>query len=74
MNGLCRDYGIISSEGDSTCIVHELVCSFHKKKASMIVKSKDELDQFSFLLIANDFNDIVLVDVTEGYMVSLLHR
>ena len=57
MNGQCRYCNIILSDGDNTCIGRELICSF-RKTVNIIGKSKDELYQFSFLPITNDFINI----------------
>ena len=57
MNCMCCDCGIVLPDSDNTCIGRELICSF-RKKANIIGKSKDELYQFSFILITNDFINI----------------
>ena len=47
MKGLCRDCDISPNEGDDLCIGDQLKCQFHTKE-TIVVKSKEELDYFSF--------------------------
>ena len=42
-------------DGDNTFIERDLICSFYQQ-ANILGKTKDELECYSFLPIANDFN------------------
>ena len=57
INGLYRDYDTIPSDDDTTCVEREHICVSHKR-ANIIGKTKDELDNYSFVPINNDFNHL----------------
>ena len=57
MNGLCRDCDIKPDDGDNTCIGQELICSYHVKDM-FVGKTKEELNEYSFLPINNCFHQL----------------
>ena len=57
MNGLYRDCDIYPLDGDNTCIGRDLIFYFHQK-ANILGKTKDELEECSFLPITNAFNQL----------------
>ena len=57
MKGLCRDCDVTPKDGDDTCIDRPLLCKFLTKN-DVVGKSKDELNDYSFLPIKNCFHGI----------------
>ena len=57
MKGLCRDCDISPENGDDTCIDRPLLCQYLKKE-DVENKSKEELDNISYLPIHNCFSQL----------------
>ena len=58
MRGLCRDCNVSPDVGDDTCIdIEGLKCTYHSK-STIEGKTKDELDDISFLHIRNAFSNL----------------
>ena len=57
MKDLCRDCDISPNDGDDLCIGKPLKCKFHTQN-SIVGKTEDELDQFSFFSINNCFTQM----------------
>ena len=57
MKGLCRDCNIAPQYGDNTCIDGPLLCDYIKKD-DVEGKTKEELDNISFIPIHNCFSDL----------------
>ena len=57
MKGLCRDCNISPQDGDNVCLDSELMCSFHSVH-TIVGRTKDELDAYSFIPIHNCFSDL----------------
>ena len=65
MNSLYRDCDIHPLDGDNTCIGRCLICSFHQK-LNNIGKTKDELEDYSFLPITNTCNQLNFGECDRG--------
>ena len=59
MKGLCRDCDMKPSDGDDTCIGEDLLFKFHNL-GNVAGKTKEQLDEYSFLPINNCFHNISL--------------
>ena len=57
MKGLCRDCNITPDYGDNTCIDGPLLCQYITKN-DVEGKSKEELDNMSFIPIHNCFSEL----------------
>ena len=73
MNGLCHDREIHPLDGDNTCIGRDFLCSFHQK-ANIIGKTTDEFEDYVFISITNNVNQLSVGGCDGGiYGAEILH-
>ena len=76
MKGLCRDCDISPNDGDDLCIGTPLKCKVHTKE-TIVGKTEEELDQFSFFSMNNCFTQMSFGDcersIYGGTPAEILH-